>query len=122
MSGKAVRLEDAVLLTGSAIEAAAYAVNVARIDRAQKMHAPSPELEHLARVLSPPCPRGPHRDRSGGAGEDDELMTTTAVAALLTVTPRHVRRLAPGLDARKVGGRLLFPRRAVTEHLEGRTA
>lgn len=122
MSGQAARLVDAVLLTGSAIEAAAYAVNVARIDRAQKMHAPSPELEHLARVLSPLCPQGPDGDRSGGAGGDDELMTTAAVAELLRVTPRHVRRLASGLDARSVGGRLLFPRRAVIEHLEGRTA
>lgn len=119
MSGQAVRLTDAVLLTGSAIQAAAYAVDVARTSRAASSRPPSPALEHLASVLAPQCPRG---DLSSRPGENDELMTTESVAEMLGVTTRQVRRLASRLDARNVGGRWLYPRSSVTEHLEGRTA
>lgn len=119
MSGQAVRLTDAVLLTGSAIQAAAYAVDVARTSRAASHRPPSPALEHLAGVLAPPCPRA---DLASEREGDDQLMNTASVAALLGVTPRQVRRLAVRLDGRNVGGRWLYPHSAVIEHIEGRTA
>ena len=119
MSGQAVRLTDAVLLTGSAIEAAAYAVNVARAKRAEDRHQPSPALEHLAKVLAPVCPRA---DMDSGRDGQDELMDTKSVAQVLGIDPRSVRRIADRLDGRNVGNRWLYPRRAGIEHLEGRTA
>lgn len=114
MTGQAVRLDHAVVLTGGAIDAAAYAVRVARTSRAAAGHPPSPGLDRLAEVLEGPRP-DPDRDPPG----QGEYMTSSAVAEQLGVSTRHVRRLATRLDARRIGGRWVYPKRSILEHLEG---
>ena len=50
-----------------------------------------------------------------------EAMTTHEAAALLGVSDRTARRLAPELGARRVGRAWLLDRAAVLEHAEGAT-
>lgn len=51
--------------------------------------------------------------------EPTELLDTGQVAELLGCTTRHVRRLAPALDAQQISGRWVYPKPAVTQHLQG---
>lgn len=113
-----------MLLSGSAREAAIYAVKVAQRARARNGQPPSIALADLLAVLSPEG----QRDRVATAdGETDyqlvsrEWMTTQEAANLLGCSPRTMRRHASGLGGRIVGGRLLLDRRAVIEHKEGST-
>ena len=117
MSGQAVRLEDAVVLTGRAIAAARYAVEVTRSVRAGAGRPPLDDLERLADVLAP----RPGRDLDPEPDRQGKYMTTTQAAERLGVSPRHARRLAARLDAQLIGGRLLYPTAAVAQHHEGST-
>ncbi|MGC5246429.1 helix-turn-helix domain-containing protein [Gordonia sp. DT219] len=52
--------------------------------------------------------------------EQPELLDTAEVAELLGCSTRHVRRIAAALDAHQIGGRWLYPKPAVVQHLQGR--
>ncbi|MGS2805957.1 hypothetical protein [Nocardia sp. MW-W600-9] len=49
------------------------------------------------------------------------LLTAEQASAALDVTPRQARRLGHRIGGRRIGGRWLFDRDAVTEHRDGRT-
>lgn len=49
-----------------------------------------------------------------------EPLTTSEVAKLLGVGPRHARRYAATLSARRIGGRLVWDKSNVIDYLEGR--
>lgn len=52
--------------------------------------------------------------------EQPDLLDTGQVAELLGCTTRHVRRIARALDAQRISGRWVYPRPAVTQHLQGK--
>ena len=108
----------AVLLDGSALDAARYAVDVAQRARARNGLPRSVALARLAEALAAP---GQEDSPDEPAGQPD-LVTTEQAAEVLGVSLRSARRLAPRLGGRLVGGRWLLDRQAVAEHLEGRTA
>ena len=103
-----------VLLTGSALDAARYAVDVAQRARARNGLPPSTALARLAAALSP---AGQTDNPNEPTGEADD-MTTEEAARLLGCSPRQARRLAPALGGRLTGGRWLLDRVAVAEHTE----
>lgn len=111
------RITDGVLLTGSALDAARYCVEVAQRARARNGLPRSVALARLADALSP----AGHADTPHEAPGEHDDMTTDEAARLLGCTARQARRLAPVLGGRLVGGRWLLDRQAVAEHLEGRT-
>ncbi|MGC5245402.1 helix-turn-helix domain-containing protein [Gordonia sp. DT219] len=51
---------------------------------------------------------------------EPDLLDTAEVAEMLGCSTRHVRRIASALDARQIAGRWLYPKPAVTQHIEGR--
>jgi excisionase family DNA binding protein len=113
----AYRLQSAgVLLMGDHVDAVREAVRIARLARTRNGLPEAPILAELASILQA-CPQ---RDLPEQSTPDHEAMTTREVAELLGVSPRHVRRLAPGLDGFTKGGRLLFPAAAVRQHLDGK--
>ena len=104
---------EAVLLTGQHL-AAALAVCRLEVERRGKQ-VPR-VLEELVAELAAGCPQ---RDRQKAATAQHEAMTTAAAAAFLGVSPRTVRRRAPGLGGRKISGRVFVDGDAVREHHEG---
>lgn len=58
--------------------------------------------------------------------EPDEMIDTATAAAMLSVSPEYVRRIARNsptvLDGKLIGGRWTFPRRSVTAYAEGRNS
>lgn len=113
-----VRIESGVLLTGGALDAARYCVDVAQRARARNGLPPSVALARLAEALAAP---GQEDNPDEPAGQPD-LVTTEEAAEMLGVSLRTARRLAPLLGGRRIGGRWLLDRQAVTEHKEGKTA
>lgn len=112
----AVRLPaGAVLLTGTALDVARYACDVAQRARARNGLPPSRDLARLADALAAP---GQTDSADEPAGQGD-YVTTDQAADLLHCSPRTARRLAPALGGRLVGGRWLLDRQAVAEHKEG---
>ena len=57
-----------------------------------------------------------------GSVKSEELLTVAEVAVLLGYSPEYVRRIAERLGGMKSGGRWLFPRHTVIEHLNGKEA
>ncbi len=108
---------DAVLLTGNALDAARYAVHIAQDHRRRNGLPPLAALAALAAAMSP----GGHADTPAPLVGEADYMTTDEAAALLGCSERHVRRMAPALGGRLVGGRWLVDRQAVAEHIEGST-
>jgi excisionase family DNA binding protein len=111
-----LKIDHGVVLTGPHLAAAREAVRIARMARVRNGLPDVPALIELADLLQ----TRPDGDMREGSVSDHESMTTREVAELLGVSPRHVRRLAPGLDAFTKGGRLLFPAAAVRQHLIGK--
>jgi len=114
------RLADGViLLTGDAVAALAYAVHVAQRARHRNGLPPSRALAALAAATAPGQPDTP---TSPDLDTDRDEITTEEAARMLHCSNRQARRLAPQLGGRLIAGRWLLDRRAVTEHIEGRTA
>lgn len=112
----------AVLLTGGALDAARYAVEVAQRARRRNGLPPVASLTALADALDAAMAVGGQTDTIDDAQGDPDYMTTDEAAELLGISPRSVRRMASRLGGRLVGGRWLVDRQAVSEHLEGLTA
>lgn len=120
MTGACLRIQDGVLLTGRPLEVALFAVEVAQRSRARNGLPPMQSLEALRVAMSP---RG-HADGAEGVGgqagdQDEEMVSTQVAAQLLGCSNRQARRLAPLLGGRLVGGRWLVDRQAVNEHNAG---
>jgi hypothetical protein len=49
---------------------------------------------------------------------EDDLIDTTAAAAILGCSTRWIREIRADIDGRKVGGRWVFPRQVVTQYAE----
>lgn len=116
-----VPVEHGVLLTGSAIDAVLYAVDLAQRARGHNGLPPSRMLAALAEALAAPgqtdTATEPVRHPEGVGVR--ETVSTQEAANLLGRSPRTVRRLAPQLGGRRVGGVWLLDRQAVTEEAEG---
>ncbi len=113
------RITDGVLLTGPAIGAVLYAVEVAQRARSRNGLPPSTALAGLRAALAP----GGHADGQTESAEQHEAMlecSTETAAAMLRCSPRTARRLAPALGGRLVGGRWVFDSQAVNDHIAGR--
>lgn len=110
---------DAVVLTGTALVAARFAVQVAQVARRRDGLPASTALADLEAALSM-SPAG-HADTPRELVGEADYMTTDEAADQLGCTERHARRLAPLLGGRLVGGRWLVDRVAVVEHIEGST-
>lgn len=109
---------DAVILTGDALPLVAYAVDTTQRARARNGLPPLASLDALRALVAPVG----HADTADDADGYPELVTTREAAELLHRSVRTVRRLAPGLGGRLVGGRLLLDRQAIIEHQQGATA
>ncbi|MFX1757245.1 helix-turn-helix domain-containing protein [Rhodococcus sp. As11] len=106
-----------LLLTGDAVQALAYAVQVAQRARQRNGLPPSRALAALASAA------GQQDTEPASALETEpEWITTEEAARMLGISDRQARRLAPRLGGRLTGGRWLLDRRAVTEHQEGQAA
>ncbi len=106
-----------VLITGSGLDALRYAVRVAQRARQRNGLPRVAALDALAAAVAAP---GQPDSPNDPVGEADDV-TTEQAAEMLGVSLRTVRRLAPGLGGRLVGGRWLLDRQAVTEHINGRS-
>lgn len=111
----------AVLLDGRHVDALRYCVDVARRARRRTGLPPVAAVDALAALVAPVADAG-QADSDPGPLVEPEGMTTTEAAALLGVSDRTARRMAPRLGGRRIGGHWLVDRLAVTEHLEGMTA
>lgn len=110
------RIDHAVILTGSALDAVAYAVAVAQRARHRNGLPPSRMLDALAAAVTAPG----HADALEDGPGDADTVTSDQAAELLGVSARTARRLAPKLGGRLIGGRWLLDRQAVAEHIEGK--
>ena len=109
---------NAAVQTGDALGLLAYAVDTTQRARARNGLPPLAGLVSLRALVTP----AGHGDNPSEPEGEPELVTTREAAELLHLSARTVRRLAPGLGGRLVGGRLLLDRQAITEHLQGATA
>ena len=112
-----LRITDGVVLSGEHLAAAREAVRVYRMARIRNGDPEPRAIAELAAILAP---TRPHRDTPTPATGQADVVTTRQAAELLGVSPRQVRRLAPGLGGHTIAGRLLLDAAAVSEHLEGR--
>lgn len=89
--------------------------------RRRREFVPTPLQSALARIddmlTSGIAANG--NDRKDAAAQSESIDINTA-AALIGLTPRRVRQLAPQLGGERVGGRWIFQRREILEHADGR--
>ena len=114
-----IPVEHGVLLSGSAIDAVLYAVDVAQRARSRNGLPPSTMLAALREALSPTGQADILPEPAEECGSRDRVPSAEA-AQLLRCSPRQARRLAPTLGGERVGGRWVIDRQAITEHMEGR--
>lgn len=111
----------AVLLTEADLDICRYAVDVTQRARARNGLPPSSALARLAAALAAPGQTDSTNEPTEHDGHQDEVgrdepITVAAAAELLRCSTRTVRRLAPRLGGRRVGGQWLLDSVAVTEH------
>lgn len=112
---------DAVLLTGATLDTVRYCLRIAQDHRRRNGLPPSVDLAALAAAVSPAVSPAGHADMPSDLVGQPDAMTTGEAADALGYSPRQVRRLAPALGGRLIGGRWLVDRQAVAEHVEGST-
>lgn len=108
-------IERGVLLTGRDLKAVLYAIKLAQRVRARNGLPVSRDLAALAAALAATG----QSDSPGQPEEDTDFIAVSAAADLLGASERTVRRLAPRLGGRKIGGRWVVDRQAVAEHAAG---
>lgn len=110
-------------LTDDETEAALYCCNEL-IDRRRRAGVPVPAwMIQLARRLDLTSALSSTGHESGGGSESlnsDLHVGSREAAAILGLSTRTVRRLAPDLDGQIIGGRMVFKRSTVVEYAEGR--
>lgn len=115
---------NAVVMAGRSLDLVAQAIREAQRWRARNG---LPALDAYAKLLAAvtanatPVAVDGHADSPAAPVVEAEAMTTHEAAALLGVSDRTARRLAPELGARRVGRAWLLDRAAVLEHAEGAT-
>ena len=112
----------AVLLSGADLETALYAIREAQQRRRSNGLSPSVQLQLLRDAMAE---AGRPDVADGKAGESEPVfdnLTIAEAATLIGCSPRHARRLAPGLGGRRVGGQWLLDRLSVLEHVNGASA
>lgn len=120
-----LRAGSAVILTGPAAESALQAVLIAVRARRANGLPPAPAYRVLAAALHAARSADGHTDAPEPHGAQDFPLEPTIpaheAAQRLGVGARQIRRLAPRLGGRKIGGRWFVDETALTEHLRGRT-
>lgn len=117
MSGGVVVIRDAVLFTGRAVDLVLYAVATAKAHRRRNGQPPLQALVDLETSLAEAA-RG-HADKPNEDECQPDYMTTDEAAQMLGCANRTVRRKAPLLGGRIIGGRWFVDRQAVIQHMEG---
>lgn len=119
-----LRISDGVLLTGSAIDTALYAIEVAQRARARNGLPQSRSLAALRDALAARGQGDASREAEVDSGvmEQVVMVTTQEAARLLGCSQREARRKAPKLGGSLAGGRWLLDRQAVIEHIEGKAS
>ena len=115
---------NGVLVAGRTLDLVAQAVRDAQRWRARNGLPPLDAYAKLLAAVTPdaaPVAADGHADSPADPVVEAEAMTTDEAAALLGVSDRTARRLAPQLGARRVGRAWLLDRAAVLEHAEGST-
>lgn len=102
------------LLTGHALDLVLMALRSAQRARARDGLSPSTGWAALVNAMG----GAPHGNEP--AAEEAATISTREAAELLGVNARTVRRKAPALGGRLVGGSLVLDRMAVLEHRVGR--
>lgn len=115
----------AVILTGDAARAALQAVLIAIRSRRLSGLPNSAAYTELAQALADAATADGQSDvpkHAVGQGFPAEVPTVPIddAAARLGLSPRQVRRLAPKLGGRIIGGRWLLDEQAIREHLQGK--
>lgn len=111
-----------LLLTGDAVDALAYAVQVAQRARRRNGLPASRALTALALAATGHADNETHPPEHSEPHTTTEWITTEEAARMLGCSNRQARRLAPTLGGQLTGGRWLLDRQAVTEHREGQAA
>ena len=110
-------------LTGTDLTAAYY-VTAEVVRHRQRTGQPIPQWlsRHFDRLGAEvrASRLGHESDRAAGQSQQDKMITTREVAAILGCSKRQAQRLAAELDGFFVGGRWLFKRNSVIEYAEGR--
>jgi hypothetical protein len=114
----------AVILTGEWLEAALQAVLIAARARARNGLANSAAHLALAKALTVAMSEDGHSDVREIAGVQDlpyeqPTVTVAEAAKQLKLSERQIRRRAPQLGGRRVGGVWLLDQDAIDEHRKG---
>ena len=119
------RVGPVILLDGPAVQAVLDALFIAENYRRYSGNSVG-TFSAIAQVLAAALVSGSGQSDMGTDAEMEhvrlrqESVSIQAAAAMLELSPRQVRRLAPKLGGRIVGGRWLLDRIAITEHLHGK--
>lgn len=115
---------EAVILTGGAARCALQAALIAIRARRTNGLPTSESYRQLATALAQVASAAGHTDIREALAEHHIPLEPTVplaeAAARLGLTDRQVRRLAPKLGGRKLGGRWLIDEQALMEHIQGR--
>lgn len=114
---------EAVVLTGRALDAALQAAGIANRTRRVNGAPPSPAYLALAAALNQAKSVGGHPDVREPVGmqrfsHEHPAIPIVQAAQRLGLCERQVRRLAPRLGGRKVGGRWFVDERALDDYEE----
>lgn len=125
---------DGVILDEADQQVVVYAIRLAQRARARDGLPPLRQFAQLAAACTPPVSDpvtdpGQSDSPNTALEHDGQQQTTsgqvvgiTEAAALLGVSPRTARRLAPRLDGRRTGGVWTIPRDALDDHQNGTRA
>lgn len=108
-----------VLLDPEDLPLLRYCVEIAQNHRDRNGHPRLARLDALAAAMSAPG----HADIPGHPSREAEpvieTVSTAEASERLGISERHVRRIAPGLGGRLVGGVWILDAAAVEQHREG---
>lgn len=113
-----------VVVAGGWLDVVRRAAQAAQERRTQNGLPPGRAYGELAQAVATALAAAGQTDpaQPGGAHHGGEPTVTVLQAARqLGVSERHVRRLAPRLGGKRIGGRWLLDPEAVQQHLEGKS-
>lgn len=129
-AGELLQLPGAVVITGGTLAVVVRLCEAAQASRRRNGLPPAGRLADLAGACQRAMAAPGHTDVRERAGDEagpidvelTERVTTTQAAELLAKSERQLRRLAPRLGGRKVGGTWYLDLDAIAQHLEGTAA